>query len=152
MCVAARDLEGIGAPVACSGRACRHRTCCTINAHPTSAPAGDAADTGAARSALGRWLNRMPISATQSMTDHMVGGAEALEAVARMQALRTGVIPATAGLRTPDPACNLDYALCSARAAYIEAALSKTVGVGDHNTTLVFRHTAADYRFNTAGR
>ncbi|HSF83724.1 MAG TPA: beta-ketoacyl-ACP synthase II [Anaerolineales bacterium] len=110
-----------------------------INAHGTGTCAGDIAETRAIQSALGVQADRVPASATKSMTGHLMGGAGALEAVICIQALRMGYLPPTINLDTPDPQCNLDYVPHKARQAELEVVLSNSFGFGGHNATLVFR-------------
>jgi 3-oxoacyl-(acyl-carrier-protein) synthase len=108
-----------------------------INAHATGTPIGDPAETRAIRQALGEYADRVPVSSTKSMTGHLIGGAGALEAVISIQALRTGCLPPTINLETPDPACDLDFVPLRARQAEAEVVLSNSFGFGGHNTTLV---------------
>jgi len=110
-----------------------------INAHGTGTPTGDPAETWSIKRALGERAYRVPVSSTKSMTGHLLGGTGALEAVVCIQALRTGVIPPTINLHTPDPACDLDYVPGQARRAELDVALSNSFGFGGHNVTLVFR-------------
>lgn len=115
-----------------------------INAHATGTPAGDPVETLVIKQALGEWAYRVPISATKSITGHLLGGAGALEAVICVQALRTGIIPPTVNLAVPDPACDLDYVPGEARKAELEVVLSNSFGFGGHNVTLVFRQWRPD--------
>lgn len=108
-----------------------------INAHGTSTPLGDPAETQALKRALGDHAYQVPISSTKSMTGHLSGGAGALEAVISIQALRNNVIPPTINLETPDPECDLDYVPNVARQADLEYVLSNSFGFGGHNATLV---------------
>jgi 3-oxoacyl-(acyl-carrier-protein) synthase len=110
-----------------------------INTHGTSTPLGDPAETQAIKRGLGEHAYRVPASATKSMTGHLVGGAGALEAAICVQALRTGTIPPTINLETPDPACDLDYVPNRARQEVVQVALSNSIGFGGHNATLVLR-------------
>ena len=110
-----------------------------INTHGTSTELGDPAETQAIKRALGDHAYRVPASATKSMTGHLVGGAGALETVISIQALRTGMIPPTINLDTPDPACDLDYVPHQARAAELNVVLTNSIGFGGHNTTLVLK-------------
>jgi beta-ketoacyl-acyl-carrier-protein synthase II len=110
-----------------------------INAHGTGTCAGDPAETRAIQHALGEHAFRVPVSSTKSMTGHLMGGAGALEAVICIQALRTGYLPPTINLETPDPECNLDYVPLRARRAEVEIALSNSFGFGGHNATLALR-------------
>ncbi len=110
-----------------------------INAHGTSTPLGDPAETAAIKQALGEQAYRVPVSSTKSMTGHPAGGAGALEAAICVQALRTGIIPPTINLDSPDPGCDLDYVPHRARRADLEVVLSNSFGFGGHNATLVLR-------------
>jgi 3-oxoacyl-(acyl-carrier-protein) synthase len=110
-----------------------------INAHGTATPLGDPAETQAIKRALGERACRVPISSTKSMTGHLAGGAGALEAAVCVQALRTGIIPPTINLETPDPACDLDYVPNRARRADVVIAISNSFGFGGHNASLVLR-------------
>jgi 3-oxoacyl-[acyl-carrier-protein] synthase II len=110
-----------------------------INAHGTSTPLGDPAETEAIKLAFGDLAYQLPVSSTKSMTGHLSGGAGSLEAVICIEALRHGVIPPTINLDTPDPACDLDYVPHQARDADLEIVLSNSFGFGGHNSTLVFR-------------
>ena len=141
--ISAPDPEGRGA-AHCMAEAMRRAgiepaDVSYINAHGTGTPSGDPAETQAVKRALGEHAYRVPVSATKSMTGHLLGGAGALEAVICIQALRTGLIPPTINLEMPDPACDLDYVPQEARAARLETALSNSFGFGGHNTTLVFK-------------
>ncbi|MBN1660176.1 MAG: beta-ketoacyl-ACP synthase II [Anaerolineae bacterium] len=110
-----------------------------VNAHGTGTPLGDPAETAAIKRALGAHARRVPVSATKSMTGHLMGGAGALEAAICVQALRHGLIPPTINLDTPDPACDLDYVPHYARRAALDVVLSNSFGFGGHNTALVLR-------------
>jgi 3-oxoacyl-[acyl-carrier-protein] synthase II len=108
-----------------------------INAHGTSTPLGDPAETEAIKWALGEYAYRVPISATKSMTGHLSGGAGSLEVVICVQTLRENIIPPTINLTTPDPTCDLDYVPNQARQVDVEIILTNSFGFGGHNTTLV---------------
>jgi 3-oxoacyl-(acyl-carrier-protein) synthase len=141
--IAAPDPEGLGA-ARCMELAMQRGGIAPgdvsyINAHGTSTPAGDPAETEAIKRALGDQAYRVPVSASKSMTGHLIGGAGALEAVICVQALRTGTIPPTINLQTPDPACDLDYVPNQARRADLEVVLSNSFGFGGHNATLALR-------------
>lgn len=110
-----------------------------INAHATSTPAGDAAETLAIKAALGEYASTVAISSTKSMIGHLTGAAGAVEAVATIMALKHGLIPPTINYETRDPACDLDYVPNVARPAPIQIALSNSFGFGGQNATLVFR-------------
>jgi 3-oxoacyl-[acyl-carrier-protein] synthase II len=109
-----------------------------INAHATSTPAGDAAETAAIKRAFGEHAYRIPISATKSMIGHALGAAGALEAVACVETIRSGYIHPTINLETPDPACDLDYVPNVARRAPVRTVLSNSFGFGGQNACLVF--------------
>lgn len=139
--VTAPDSQGEGA-AHCMALALRRakvhpKSVSYVNAHGTATPLGDAAETNAIKLAFGEHAYDVPISSTKSMTGHLSGGAGALEAAICVQALRTGVIPPTINLQTPDPACDLDYVPNHARQADLEIALSNSFGFGGHNSALV---------------
>jgi 3-oxoacyl-[acyl-carrier-protein] synthase II len=108
-----------------------------INAHATSTPSGDIAETQAIKQAFGPAAYHTPISSTKSMTGHALGGVGALEAVICVQALRNDWIPATINLENPDPQCDLDYVPNQARPARLSTVLSNSFGFGGHNVSLV---------------
>ncbi len=110
-----------------------------VNAHGTSTPVGDPAETRAIKQALGDYAYRVPVSSTKSMTGHMLGGVGATEAIIAVQAIRSGWLPPTINLDHPDPACDLDYIPNHARQADVNVVLSNSLGFGGHNTTLIFR-------------
>lgn len=106
-----------------------------VNAHGTSTQLGDAAETGAIRAVFGE---RTPaVSSTKSMTGHLLGGAAAIEAVACVLALETGIVPPTINLTDPDPTCDLDYVPNVARRIDPTVALSNSFGFGGHNASIV---------------
>jgi 3-oxoacyl-[acyl-carrier-protein] synthase II len=108
-----------------------------INAHGTSTPLGDLAETVAIKRLLGSRAHQVAVNSTKSMTGHLLGAAGAVEAVFTALALRDQVSPPTINLRTPDPACDLDYVPNSARRLPIKVALSNSFGFGGTNGTLV---------------
>ena len=110
-----------------------------INAHGTSTPAGDAAETLAVKRALGDRAYRIAVSSTKSMTGHMLGAAGGAEAIFSVLAIRDQVAPPTINYETPDPACDLDYVPNTAREMPIEYALTNSFGFGGTNGTLIFR-------------
>jgi 3-oxoacyl-[acyl-carrier-protein] synthase II len=110
-----------------------------INAHATSTPAGDIAETQAIKRALGEHARKVPVSATKSMTGHLLGGAGGVEAVFTVLSIVNHVVPPTINLRTPDPECDLDYVPNEARPVKVDVALSNGFGFGGTNSTLAFR-------------
>lgn len=110
-----------------------------INAHGTSTPAGDVAETKAIKGAFGEHAGRLAISSTKSMTGHMLGAAGGSEAVFTVLAIRDQVAPPTINLENPDPECDLDYVPNTAREMEINLALSNSFGFGGTNGTLAFR-------------
>ena len=110
-----------------------------INAHGTSTPVGDLAETRAIRSVFGEHADKLAVSSTKSMLGHALGGSAAIEAGVIALALREGVLPPTINLREQDPACDLDYVPNTARQADIQVALSNSFGFGGANTSLAMR-------------
>ena len=108
-----------------------------INAHGTSTPPNDRVETVAVKGVFGP--STPPVSSTKSMTGHTLGAAGALESLACIQALRTGILPPTINQDEPDPECDLDVVANHARRVPIELALSNSFGFGGHNVTLAFR-------------
>jgi 3-oxoacyl-[acyl-carrier-protein] synthase II len=109
-----------------------------INAHGTSTPLGDIAETVAVKRMLGAHAAKVAVNSTKSMTGHLLGAAGGVEAVFTALALRDQVSPPTINLRTPDPQCDLDYVPNSARKMPIRTAMSNSFGFGGTNGTLVF--------------
>ena len=110
-----------------------------INAHGTSTPLNDAAETMAIKNVFGETAYSVPVSSTKSMTGHAMGGAGALEAVACVKAIQEGIIPPTINQETPDPACDLDYVPNIARKKDVNIVLSNSFGFGGQNTCIVFK-------------
>lgn len=110
-----------------------------INAHGTSTPAGDVAETLAVKTAFGAHAQQLAISSTKSMTGHALGAAGGLEAVFSLLALRDQVAPPTINLDHPDEGCDLNYVAHTAQSRPIRAALSNSFGFGGTNASLVFR-------------
>src|SRR4249919_3744641 len=104
-----------------------------INAHGTSTPLGDLAETKAIKAVFGDHAYKLAISSTKSMMGHTFGAAGAIEAMMCALALHEGVIPPTINYRHPDPDCDLDYVPNEAREAKIDVALSNAMGLGGHN-------------------
>ena len=109
-----------------------------INAHGTSTPLGDIAETMAVKKLLGERAGRVAVNSTKSMTGHLLGAAGAIEAIASVLALRDQISPPTINLDTPDPQCDLDYVPNTARKMTIRTALSNSFGFGGTNGTLIF--------------
>ncbi|TBR10325.1 MAG: beta-ketoacyl-[acyl-carrier-protein] synthase II [Lysobacter sp.] len=110
-----------------------------VNAHGTSTPLGDLAETMAIKRALGDAAYRTMISSTKSMTGHLLGAAGGAEAVFSIMALHTGIIPPTINLETPGEGCDLDYVPNIARQVPVDVVVSNGFGFGGTNGTLVFR-------------
>jgi 3-oxoacyl-[acyl-carrier-protein] synthase II len=104
-----------------------------INAHGTSTPLGDLAETKAIKDVFGPHAYELAVSSTKSMMGHTFGAAGAIEAMMCVFALHEGVIPPTINYRHPDPECDLDYVPNEAREATIDVALSNAMGLGGHN-------------------
>ena len=110
-----------------------------INAHGTSTPAGDKAETAAAKLALGEHAYKVAISSTKSMTGHLLGAAGGIEAVFSVLAIRDQVLPPTINMDNQDPACDLDYVPNEARDTKVDITMSNSFGFGGTNGTLVFK-------------
>lgn len=110
-----------------------------INAHGTSTEQNDVTETEAVKTVFGAHARRLEMSSTKGVTGHLLGAAGGVEAVATVMALHTGVVPPTANLFEPDPACDLDYVPLVARQSNPRYALSNSFGFGGVNAALVFR-------------
>ena len=110
-----------------------------INAHGTSTPLGDAAETLALKRTFGDHAGKLAISSTKSQLGHLLGASGGVEAVATCLTIANGVIAPTINLDTPDPACDLDYVPHTARPADVKVAMSNSFGFGGHNASLIFR-------------
>jgi 3-oxoacyl-[acyl-carrier-protein] synthase II len=108
-----------------------------INAHGTSTPLGDAAETKAIKDVFGEHAYELAVSSTKSVMGHCFGAAGAIEAMMCVLAVRDGVLPPTINYREPDPACDLDYVPNEAREAEVEVALSNAMGLGGHNACVL---------------
>jgi 3-oxoacyl-[acyl-carrier-protein] synthase II len=115
-----------------------------VNAHGTSTPLGDVAETRAIRAVFGEHADRLMVSSTKSMLGHALGATSAIEAGLTLLALREGIVPPTINLTDPDPECDLDYVPLEARRAPIRVALSNSFGFGGANTALVLRRWDED--------
>ena len=109
-----------------------------INAHGTSTPLNDKAETIAIKAVLGSSAYKALVSSTKSMTGHMLGAAGAVEAIAAVKALEEGIVPPTIGYSEPDPDCDLNYVPNLAKKANLSAAISLSLGFGGHNACLTF--------------
>jgi 3-oxoacyl-[acyl-carrier-protein] synthase II len=109
-----------------------------LNAHGTSTPLGDLAETKAIKNVFGSHAYKLAVSSTKSMTGHAFGAAGAIEAIMCILALRDGVLPPTINYRNPDPNCDLDYVPNEARPVQVDIALSNAMGLGGHNGCVLF--------------
>ena len=110
-----------------------------INAHATSTPLGDRAETFAMKRAFGDHARKVAISSTKSMTGHLLGAAGVVEAIFSLLAIRDGIVPPTINLHKPDPDCDLDYVPNTARKMKVDVALSNSFGFGGTNGSVIFR-------------
>jgi 3-oxoacyl-[acyl-carrier-protein] synthase II len=110
-----------------------------VNAHGTSTPQGDKAETMAAKAAFGDHVRKVAMSSTKSMTGHLLGAAGGVEAIYTALAIQHQIAPPTINLFTPDPECDLDYVPNTPRPMKIDVALSNSFGFGGTNGTLVMR-------------
>jgi 3-oxoacyl-[acyl-carrier-protein] synthase II len=110
-----------------------------VNAHGTSTPLGDMAETIAVKAVFGEHARRLIFASTKSMTGHLLGGAGALEFVVSLLVVRTGKVPPTINQVTPDPECDLDCAPNTMVERRVDTALSNSFGFGGHNVTLAVR-------------
>ncbi|MGL4269004.1 MAG: beta-ketoacyl-ACP synthase II [Plesiomonas sp.] len=110
-----------------------------VNAHGTSTPAGDVAETRAVKSVFGDYAHKVMVSSTKSMTGHLLGAAGAVEAIFTVLSLRDQAIAPTINLDNPDEECDLDYVPHEARQAKVEYALCNSFGFGGTNGSLLFR-------------
>lgn len=110
-----------------------------VNAHGTSTPLGDLAETTATKTAFGDHAYKLAVSSTKSMTGHLLGAAGGVEAIFSLLSIRDGIIPATINLDNPGEGCDLDYVPNTAREMDVNVAISNSFGFGGTNGTLVFR-------------
>ena len=108
-----------------------------INAHGTSTPLGDKAETKAVKKIFGEHAHRLSISSTKSQLGHMLGASGGVELILSVLAVRDGVIPPTINLDTPDPDCDLDYTPNQPRQREVRVAMSNSFGFGGHNASIV---------------
>lgn len=109
-----------------------------INAHASSTPLNDPAETLAIKQVFGEHAYRIPVSGTKAMHGHALGATGAIEAAICMLALRHAYVPPTLNLEEPDPACDLDYVPGTGREREVRYALSNSFGFGGINAALVF--------------
>lgn len=138
--------EGAGA-AACMAAALADAGCTPesvgyVNAHGTSTPYNDEAETLAVKQVFGAHARRLAMSSTKSMMGHLLGAGGAVEAGLTVLALARGLLPPTINLETPDPVCDLDYVPGQARPAAVGVAMSNSFGFGGTNVSLVFRRFA----------
>lgn len=110
-----------------------------INAHGTSTPQGDIAETMAVKTVFGDHARKLIVSSTKGATGHMLGAAGAAELIACVKAIQTSMVPPTINLEVPDPECDLDYAPNAARERQLKAALNNSFGFGGHNASVIVR-------------
>ena len=110
-----------------------------INAHGTSTPAGDLAETMAVKLAMGDHAHKLVVSSTKSMTGHLLGAAGGIEAIFSILALRDQVVPPTINLDNQDPECDLDYVANTAREMKLNVTMSNSFGFGGTNGTCIFK-------------
>ena len=110
-----------------------------INAHGTSTPQGDIAETEAIKTVFGDHARKLAVSSTKGATGHMLGAAGAVEMVACAKAIETNTVPPTINYEVPDPACDLDYVPNTARQMPVSVAVNNSFGFGGHNASIIAR-------------
>ena len=113
-----------------------------INAHGTSTAVGDRTETVAIKQVFSEYAYKVAVSSTKSMTGHLLGAAGGLEAAISALIVKEGVLPPTINLETPDPECDLDYVPNVARTRSINVGMSNAMGLGGHNSCVIFRKIA----------
>ena len=107
-----------------------------VNAHGTSTPQGDIAETQAIKSVFGDYARKLAVSSTKGATGHMLGAAGAVETIVCVKAIETDTIPPTINYEVPDPECDLDYVPNTARQVKVNAIVNNSFGFGGHNATI----------------
>jgi len=110
-----------------------------INAHGTSTPQGDIAETEAIKTVFGDFARKLAVSSTKGATGHMLGAAGAVEMIVCAKAIQTDTVPPTINYEVPDPACDLDYVPNQARELKVTAVINNSFGFGGHNASLIAR-------------
>jgi 3-oxoacyl-[acyl-carrier-protein] synthase II len=110
-----------------------------VNAHGTSTPLNDKTETQALKAVFGPAAYKLSVSSTKSMTGHLLGASAAIETIASVQAIRTGIVPPTINRDTPDPDCDLDVTPNVARERKVRVALKNSLGFGGHNAVLILK-------------
>jgi len=113
-----------------------------VNMHATSTPMGDTIESNAMKTVFGDHAYKLSLSATKSMTGHLLGAAGAVEAIASVLAIRNGIVPPTINTENLDEGCDLDYTLGEAKERPVRVALNNAFGFGGHNTTIAFSEFA----------
>ncbi len=113
-----------------------------INAHGTSTPQGDIAETQAIKTVFGAHARKLAVSSTKGATGHMLGAAGAVEMIVCAKAIETGTVPPTINYQVPDPECDLDYVPNTARQMKVEAVLNNSFGFGGHNASILAKKFA----------
>ena len=113
-----------------------------INAHGTSTPLGDLAETKAVKTVFGEHAYKLSVSSTKSMTGHLLGAAGGIEAIASILAIRDHIMPPTINLDDPDPECDLDYVPNQPKTKDLTYTMSNSFGFGGHNASLIFKKYA----------
>jgi 3-oxoacyl-[acyl-carrier-protein] synthase II len=113
-----------------------------INAHGTSTPQGDIAETQAIKAVFGHHAKKLAVSSTKGATGHMLGAAGAVEMALCVKAIECDIVPPTINLENPDPECDLDYVPLVARETKVNAIINNSFGFGGHNATIVARKFA----------
>jgi 3-oxoacyl-[acyl-carrier-protein] synthase II len=108
-----------------------------INAHGTSTPAGDIAETEAIKTVFGEHARKLAVSSTKGATGHMLGAAGSVEMIVCAKAIATDIVPPTINLQVPDPQCDLDYVPNTARPMPVNAIVNNSFGFGGHNASLI---------------